>query len=291
MMSERRQDGGVPTADLRVDPDRDGWTRLHQAWATPVMRREHRHDELEVNLVLQGWADYLIVGRRVRFARHGLGWLLPGEVHRLIGQSGDLRMWIGVFRPTLFPTDEAPSGDTGPPLGWRRQAADETLTRVLNTTECAGLAKLFGQLADDRISAKRHRIGLAWLLSECWRAYQLAAATPAGADLHPAVEAAAQWLYDHAGDLEANDLDALAARCGVSRPWLSTLFQQQLGDSITDFRNKQRLRRFRELIAHPEGTSMTEASFAAGFGSYAQCYRTIRRYTGRSPRELMATDG
>lgn len=281
----------VPADDLLVAPDRDGWTRLHQASVTPVMRRDHRHDELEVNLVVRGWADYLIAGRRVRFPRHGLGWLLPSQVHRLIDQSADLQMWIGVFRPGLFTSDEHGTGeetdDAGPTVSWQRQTADETPIRVVDKAESSVLDRLFGQLADPEISARRHRIGLAWLLSECWRSYLHADLTATGDDLHPAVESAAQWLFDHAGDFEANDLDRLAARCGVSRPWLSTLFQQQLGESITDFRNKQRLRRFRELIAPPHRASMTEASFAAGFGSYAQCYRTVRRYTGQSPRDLL----
>lgn len=274
----------IAAVDLRLAPDRDGWTSLHQAWAMPPMGRHHRHDELEVNLVVQGWAEYLVSGQRVRFPPHGLGWLLPHQPHRLIDQSPDLRMWIGVFRPRLVTPD---ADDVGPPRGWLREAPDETLVRVVAKAEARELARLFEQLLDPLVSARRHRIGLAWLLSECWRTYQGAALAPTGDHLHPAVETAARWLYDHASEAEANDLDALAARCQVSRPWLSTLFQQQLGESLTDFRNKQRLQRFRELIARPRPVSMTAASFAAGFGSYAQCYRTVRRYTGRSPRDLI----
>ncbi|WP_460528664.1 AraC family transcriptional regulator [Flindersiella endophytica] len=272
--------------DLRLAPDRDGWTSLHQAWAMPPMGRHHRHDELEVNLVVQGWAEYLVSGRRVRFPPQGLGWLLPHQPHRLIDQSADLRMWIGVFRPRLVLAD---AGDVSPPRAWLGEAppADEALARVVTKAEARELARVFEQLLAPRVSARRHRIGLAWLLSECWRTHQNADALATGDHLHPAVETAARWLYDHASESEANDLDALAARCQVSRPWLSTLFQQQLGESMTDFRNKQRLQRFRELIAQPKPVSMTAASFAAGFGSYAQCYRTVRRYTGRSPRDLL----
>lgn len=272
--------------DLRLEPDRDGWTSLHQAWAIPPMGRHHRHDELEVNLVVRGWAEYLVAGRRVRLPPQGLGWLLPCQPHRLIDQSSDLRMWIGVFRPGLAAANDANDADVGPPRAWLTEAPDETLVRVVSKPEARTLAGVFGQLLDPAISARRHRFGLAWLLSECWRAYRTAAAAPGGEHLHPAVELAARWLFDHASEAEANDLDALAARCQVSRPWLSTLFQQQLGESLTDYRNKQRLQRFRELIAQPRPLSMTEASFAAGFGSYAQCYRTVRRYTGLSPREL-----
>ncbi|MGW0230919.1 AraC family transcriptional regulator [Actinopolymorpha singaporensis] len=277
-----------PATDLRIAPDRDGWTSLHQAWAVPAMRRDHRHDELEVNLVLDGWAEYLVAGLRVHLPRHGLGWLLPSQPHRLINRSPDLQMWIGVFCPALVASNATPAADgAGPPVAWLYESPEETLVRVPGRAETRELARLFAQLDEPGMSTKRHRIGLAWLLSECWRAFQSADLALTGDHLHPAVELAARWLFDHSGDAEANDLEALASRCGVSRPWLSTLFQQQLGESMTDFRNKQRLQRFRELIAHPMGMPMTAASFAAGFGSYAQCYRTVRRYTGLSPHDLL----
>src|SRR5262245_60284537 len=101
--------------DLRLAPDRDGWTSLHQAWAMPPMGRHHRHEELEVNLVGQGLGEYLGSGRRVRFPPQGLGWLLPHQPHRLIDQSAGLRMWIGVFRPGLV---VAGAGDVSPPRAW-----------------------------------------------------------------------------------------------------------------------------------------------------------------------------
>jgi AraC-like DNA-binding protein len=273
-------------ADLGVAPDRSGWVVRHRAEAVAPMSRGHRHHELEVNLVLRGWAEYLIGDRRVRLAPRALGWLLPGSTHWLIDRSDDLQMWIGVFRPTLLP-DGPPCDDLGPPRSWLRRPPDELPVRDV-VDDCPHLDALFAQLAGADISTARHRIGLSWLLSECWRAYCAGhSAHAAGVDLHPAVTVAAQWLHDHSAEPEADDLTALAERCGISRPWLSTLFQQQLGVSLTEFRNRRRFHRFRDILVTTRPTSLTAAAFAAGFGSYAQCFRVVRAVAGCSPRQLL----
>lgn len=267
--------------DLHVDPTRGGWVELYDGTTSAPMRHAHRHDELEANLVMRGWVDYLIGERRVRFPRHGLGWLLPHQTHRLIQRAPDVRMWIVVFSPALV-TQVGRAG-AGPPGRWLRAEHGEPGVRVVGENVGA-LDRLCAQLTGTGGPAGRHRIGLPWLLCECWREYQNSRGAPAGMPLHPAVQAAARWLHDHAADPEADNLPALARRCGISRPWLSRLFHEQLGESLTDYRNRQRLDRFRHLLTGSE--SVTTAALAAGFGSYTQCFRVVRRHTGISPREL-----
>jgi AraC-like DNA-binding protein len=270
-------------ADLHVDPARGGWVRLYDATGSaPMHHQAHRHREVEVNLVLGGWVEYLIADRRVRFGWQALGWLLPHQTHRLIRRAPDLRMWIAVFSPALVA--QLDRSNAGPPRQWLRVEPDEGQVRPIGD-QITALDRLCDQLAEPGIVAVRHRIGLAWLLSECWRAYQDAHGVPAGVRLHPAVEAAARWLHDHAADPEADDLPALARRCGVSRPWLSRLFREQVGESLTEYRNRQRVYRFRDLLTQP-GAPSTTAAYAAGFGSYTQCFRVVREHTGLSPREL-----
>lgn len=273
--------------DLGVDPARGGWiSRYENAGGPPPMRHAHRHNELEVNIVLRGSVDYLIADRRIRFPRHSVGWLLPPETHRLIHHGPGTQVWIAVFTRQLVA--QLDHDNAGPPRQWMRMRYDDDRdgTRVRDIGDHIDeLDRLCARLADPGVPAARHRVGLQWLLSECWRSYQSARSTPADLQLHPAVEAAARWLHDHAADPEANDLTSLARRCGISRPWLSKLFYEQLGESLTDYRNRQRFYRFRDLLAEPD-TSTTSAALAAGFGSYTQCFRVVRQVTDLSPRDL-----
>ena len=93
---------------------------------------------------------------------------------------------------------------------------------------------------------------------------------------------AARRLHD---DPAADDFDALAAACHVSRPHLSRLFRDQLGQSLTEYRNRQRADRFARLVGRGGRLNLTQAAFAAGFGSYAQAFRVVKQLTGQSPRE------
>jgi transcriptional regulator GlxA family with amidase domain len=73
---------------------------------------------------------------------------------------------------------------------------------------------------------------------------------------------------------------------------LSRIFKEQIGVSISQFRNQQRLQRFLSLYGRGRHTTALAAALEAGFGSYAQFNRVFREQTGRSPsaRRTAAAD-
>ena len=86
-------------------------------------------------------------------------------------------------------------------------------------------------------------------------------------------------------DIQPLRLAALARQVGLHQARLSQLFQEQLGISIVDFRNRECLNRFFEAYRQGRRKSIQQAAREAGFGSYQQFYRVIKQRTGRSPRE------
>jgi len=84
---------------------------------------------------------------------------------------------------------------------------------------------------------------------------------------------------------ESETLEALARKSGLSASRLSRLFTEQVGLSVTEFRNRQRVERFIELYGDGRRRSISEAALEAGFGSYPQFYRVFRDATGRTPAE------
>jgi AraC-like DNA-binding protein len=58
-----------------------------------------------------------------------------------------------------------------------------------------------------------------------------------------------------------------------------------MGVSLTDFRNRQRFEKFRELYDRGHKRTLSQAAFEAGFGSYAQFHRVAQSLTGLSPRD------
>ncbi|MEM6391992.1 MAG: AraC family transcriptional regulator [Planctomycetota bacterium] len=259
-----------------------------------VMRRGHWHTEWEINLVVRGRAVYAAAGERVELQRGSLLWLLPSQAHVLLEHSSSLEMYIVVVDPALL-MGLVDSSAFEPWQGWLsgQSVPTRVLHRVLSERASSALAGLCGALrqgfrgeveAEGR-GAGHYEAGLVWLAAEAWRTYTQASDRPAASHLHPAVEAAVDWLDRHAHEPEADDLDALARRCHVSRPHLSRLFHRQTGQTLTAFRTGRRVQRFLGLIEGQAVRSMTEAAYAAGFGSYAQAFRSVKAATGQGPRE------
>src|SRR5690606_13239824 len=61
----------------------------------------HRHDELELNLVLAGSSRFLCLDRRYDLQPGSLIWLFPAEDHVMLDRSADLLMWLAVFKPGM----------------------------------------------------------------------------------------------------------------------------------------------------------------------------------------------
>ena len=278
---------------LEIADDRAGWVH-HRLGRAPLSMAPggHRHAELELNLVLAGHATYLVDGRREAIATDSLLWLLPSQRHLLLDRSRDFEMWIAVFRPGVARAAGVPAGwvslDGGGSDGFAAPDAPAVsrFARRLSESQTAALAATCERLAGSggaALSPPHHAAGLAWLLCEARAAFAGADGVAAGSHLHPAVERAARWLHDHAHEPAAEDFDALAARAGVSRWWLSRLFKRQVGASLTDYRNRRRVERALALLGRGGRHTAAEAAYASGFGSYAQFYRAFRAHTGESP--------
>jgi len=126
--------------------------------------------------------------------------------------------------------------------------------------------------------------GLRHLMLLSWR-YQLeAAARTDSLRLHPSVRKALAFLSEQD---ENESLESLARRCSVSAAYLSRMFRRQVGMPMNQYRNSLRLARFWEYYSQQTTSTVTEAMFAAGFGSYAQFYRVFSQTYGRGPREIL----
>lgn len=152
----------------------------------------------------------------------------------------------------------------------------------LNRTEARRIEAQFEQLVATESGTERFGAALEYLLLSTWGDRQ-GLVRVGSADLHPAVEKAAYILKTQP---ETGSMQELARTCGASASWLSRLFRQQVGISLVSFRNRSRIERFFELYGHGHRRNLTQAAFAAGFGSYAQFHRVFKETLGYSPADL-----
>jgi len=77
---------------------------------------------------------------------------------------------------------------------------------------------------------------------------------------------------------------AFAKEVGLKPARLSQLFRQTTGASIRSFRLWERF--FSAVRYVQSGMSLTEASAAAGFADYSQCFRVYKSLGGTQPRKI-----
>lgn len=261
--------------ELGISASRQGFVRRYVAAGISISDpRWHRHDELELNLILRGQAR-ILVGESVYEARpQHLVWLFPGQEHLIAWRSEDFALWVAVFRPELvreqarlLATPWLCRDDPGPVFN-RRIAAEQA----------GALRHDLERLSEPDLPEALFNLGLHWLMGMAWRVFQHADAADAADRVHPVVLEVVRRLQD--GD--EGPLSDLAAAVGVSPAWLSRLCHRELGCTLVAYRNRLRLQRF--LDRYGRGEAATDAALAAGFNSYSQFAKVFRASLGCSPR-------
>mgnify|MGYP001034827984 CR=1 FL=1 len=89
----------------------------------------------------------------------------------------------------------------------------------------------------------------------------------------------ARDILDH--DTPAPSLTALARRVGLSAAWLQRRFRQRFGVSPAEYTRARRFGEFKQALR--DGSGVTDAVYAAGFGSGSRVYEHSDRLLGMPP--------
>jgi len=284
--------------NLKLGSRYDGFLFLAESARNPPVLRSHHHVELELNVVVRGTITYVVGGRRFTLGQRTLLWMYPAQEHQLVDRSDDAQYYVAVFKPSLIAATCRGPNYAG--LKRDKMESEGVLHTVLEPAAFDLIRKTMEVLVADGLDPDilnrelgfgvesdfsfEHgdpdglNAGLRHLLLLCWRNQQGRHESVA---LHPAVRKALELLSE--GEWE-HDLGRLARRCGVSEAYLSRIFGRQVGVPLNRYRNSVRLGRFLEHYRQPEQKTITEAMYAAGFGSYAQFYKVFTQAYGRGPR-------
>lgn len=265
-------------ADIGIRKNYDGWCRAFTQTARVPIR--HRHVELEINLVTQGRAVYLLEGTLYTLTRGSLFWQRGAADHALIHVSEDLEMWIAVFRPEML--DRVCPAEMHRAV-LRERPADRVHKKIPVETrkELSVLAEAMPSFEED---TPRYNAALGYWLLSAWSAHRQGEvfSEDAESDVHPAVGRAVRLLRSA---VAPDGVETLARKAGLSPSQLSRVFAKQIGMSIVDYRQRVRLEKFREIYGRGRRYNLTVAAFRAGFGSYPQFHRVFKKHFGFSPAE------
>lgn len=93
-------------------------------------------------------------------------------------------------------------------------------------------------------------------------------------------------LYQKAHFGEPISLRMIADGIGVSGSYLSRIFHDETGLTVTDYLNTIRTDEAKRLVE--EGVPLKEVASRCGFRSYGYFLRTFKEYTGKTPKEYLA---
>jgi AraC-like DNA-binding protein len=291
--------------DLKIRRRYDGFLFLAESARNPPFLKSHHHIELELNLVVRGSITYVVGKGRFTFPARTLLWLFPSQEHQMVDRSDDAQFYVVVFKPSLI----ARSCRTPEYEGLKRTRRVEpgVLNTVLDPESFDLIRKTMGSLMQGSLDPDvlnqqlgfgigtdftfEHddpdglNAGLHHLLMLCWRSQRRGQVLGSPVALHPAVRRALKLLSESEWE---HGLPQLAKACSVSEAYLSRTFRRQVGIPLSRYRNTLRLSRFWENYRSPEQKTLTEAVYAAGFGSYAQFYKIFAQAYGRGPRASLA---
>lgn len=276
--------------DLNIDLATLGLT--HDCFQPPLMRRAHRHNEIELNFLESGSMMYLFGGTRTIIKTGQLALFWAAVPHQLIQVEASTLMHLITIPFASF-------------LQWQ---LPDILTRqivcgkfVLDPEERYRQTTLLQlkQWHDDLHHGSPELRTIALLELEA-RLRRLALSLPPESERSPSeastnstsvhevskVEQMAAFIAAHY--CEPIHVDQVAAAAHLHSGYAMTLFRKSFGLSILDYITQHRLAHAQRLLIM---TSITASAIAleAGFGSVSQFYSAFKATCGMSPRAYRTT--
>lgn len=250
------------------------------------MKSRHFHDTYELYFLEEG-EGYYFIDRETYLVRAGDVVLIkPNQIHKTsmerVARHGRLLLQI-----TEAPMDAFLRGNGFMTL----EELYDKKGRIVSLGERAGAAvkELMIRVGEEIRDRQRGydlmvRLKLLELLAVLWRCGEDAPPEReervAQSPKYQKVQEVAEYMQANPGTRES--LDQLAGRFYISRSWLSRIFREVTGFSVSEYANMVRVKRAQKLLAHGD-YSVTEISELVGFESITYFERIFRRYTDRTP--------
>ena len=246
----------------------------------------HTHDFFELVYVRRGGGIHLIHDRPYPIIAGDVYLMQPGEAHAYIVDRDVVHIYNLLFQPELFlPSDWQQLSvlpGLAPFLATASSARHKLTLRPPHDHAIEALCERIARELDHRESgfallARALTMELLLTLNRLAVAYH-------GVDgLAPGpISTAVAYLHAHLTEPIA--MEDLALETGLSANYLGERFRAELGQTVTDYLNRLRIDRARDLLDRTSD-SITDIALSTGFDSISYFGKIFRRHTGHTPRE------
>ena len=275
---------------IPVSPGRGGLIRYmdpRDAYAKPNER--FMYDVLALIIVETGTTTYIIDNKIIKLSPLSAIWCFPDQKRTVLDITPDLKAWVIEFTQDFLQQTCTEQHDA-----ILKQQYEEVLHRRFPINEFQFMRRIFTELLTlgdpcpgpffgNQGENDLFNAGLHYILQHCWRIFRTTRNELLYDELHPAIVKAVHFICDE--NNEDTPILELAKHCGISASRIVPLFRKEVGMTITDFRNLQKLDRFFSGYSPKGPHNLMACALDAGFGSYAQFYRVFKQSTGLSPKE------
>ena len=254
-----------------------------ELWAPQRMTRPDRHNEIELNYVLEGAIVYLFGGRTVTVKAGHLCAFWASTPHQIISSDGETPYFVATV-----------------PLAWTLacQIEGSMVERLLNgeilieelgtrarldfelfqqwSTDLGPGESTRRQIALQEIEARLHRLSLSVKNPEDKRPSETHRV--AGAE-----KSARMALFIAQNYTERLSVDLIAKDVGLHPNYAMELFRRTFGTSLIDYVNHHRVTHAQRLLV-TTNESILEIAFCSGFNSLSRFNAVFKSFSGCTPR-------
>ncbi len=248
----------------------------------------HYHTFHKILLFKRGNVSYELEGRRYDLQPGDIVLVRAGRIHRPVIHDDQIYERTVLYISPSFFTDLQQKGiDLEQCFLQEDQTPKDLLRPKEGSSDLPQIHNALARLAADRDFAADlyRRVKLTELLIQLNREKSRADTMIGAAISNPHILKTMEYIDAHLTDPELS-VDTLAQALSLNRSYLMHLFRKETGTTIGGFLTEKRLFLADSLIA--SGTSVSEAGWKSGFGSYSAFYHAWRVRHKTSPGKQKA---
>ena len=263
-----------------------------ERWTLVPMTRADRHNEIELNLLLEGSLTYLLGGDRVTIEAGSLAAFWAAIPHQILGQEAPgpaPEYFVATIPLAWFLQLQLPACMVQPILRGR-------VVRESDAARFRQDVERFGRWAEDLDgpSAELRRASILEIEARLLRLGAAAAEPEPGRDSGPtpsrsSIETELGKAEQMARHIAQNytspiSVEEISRAVGLHPGYAMTLFRKAFGMTLVTCVNQHRLTHAQRLLTTTNQQILTIA-FESGFGSLSRFNDAFRRAVGRTPRQ------
>lgn len=258
-------------------------------WTPSPMKRPDHHDEIEVNVLTEGWVTYLLGGRKVRIEGGQLGVFWGAIPHQILGFSPGINYFVATIPFAWFLQCQLPDRFVQPLL------RGEVIRQKLGAGRMRHDQELFAQWEQDlaKPSDEVHRVVMLEMEArlrrmintlppekETSRPRRGRAPNLQGRVLNKVEQMACLIARRYT---ERLTVEEIGRQVGLHPNYAMGLFKKTFGTTLIDYLTHHRVSHAQRLLATTD-EKIVEIAFGSGFNSISRFNEAFRRECGCTPR-------